>query len=280
MTTEIKISKSIVNGINANFQKAKDSADDAIKYAIKVGEGLIKAKGKVPHGQWENWVQNELGVRFSDVRQTQKYMSLAKNKHLALQVSDGTINGTCKAIANASDEDRAIAEQQEQSLLTKKDQTIQNQMSSESKEWYTPDSIIEKVVAVMGGIDLDPCSDAEGNIGATHYYTAQDNGLEKKWQGRVFMNPPYCGDSLQWCEKLIDESPAESITLVASNTDTQYFHKMIAYADATCFVKGRLEFKPGAGNSGGRSTVRNVLFYKGSNAEKFKEVFSSIGVVI
>jgi len=104
MATEIKIPKTIITGINKNYSKSHESASNAIKYAIKVGEGLIKLKAKTPHGEWEDYIQNRSPeLRISNVRHTQKYMQLAKNTQLALMVNDGTIDGTCKAIANATE---------------------------------------------------------------------------------------------------------------------------------------------------------------------------------
>ena len=45
----------------------------------------------------------------------------------------------------------------------------------------------------MGEIDLDPCSNskAQPNVPALNHFTVEDDGLEQKWFGRVYMNPPY-----------------------------------------------------------------------------------------
>ncbi len=64
--------------------------------------------------------------------------------------------------------------------------------SSKSQDWYTPTSIIEASRSVMGSIDLDPASSyvANGIVGATHYYTKEDNGLVMPWYGNIYLNPP------------------------------------------------------------------------------------------
>ena len=277
----MKVKKSTIAKINSNFSKARSSAEDAIKYAIKTGEGLIEAKEKVPHGDWEKWVKHNSELCFDTSIQASKYIKLAKNAQLAMIVSDGTIGGTLKAIAEATPEQKEEAKALTAKLQTKKDSSISNQMSSESNEWYTPDHIIELVFQVMGDIDLDPCSDPEGNVAAKSHFTQEDDGLSQVWQGRVFMNPPYGGSTLAWVDKITaEEEVSEYIVLVASNTDTNYFHDLMQYSYAVCFIKGRLEFKSGEGHKGGRSTVRNVLFYAGKNVEKFNQQFSAVGHVV
>lgn len=61
--------------------------------------------------------------------------------------------------------------------------------SLKSNEWYTPDRYIQAVKEVLGSIDLDPASCAEANqtVGATDYYTKEDDGLEQYWKGNVFL---------------------------------------------------------------------------------------------
>jgi uncharacterized membrane-anchored protein len=60
-------------------------------------------------------------------------------------------------------------------------------------EWYTPARYIELARGVMGGIDLDPASNAIAQqwIQADQYFTPTQNGLAQEWHGRVWLNPPY-----------------------------------------------------------------------------------------
>lgn len=63
---------------------------------------------------------------------------------------------------------------------------------SESAEWYSPPELLESARRVMGGIDLDPASSHTANklVGATRIHTLADDGLEQRWSGRVWLNPP------------------------------------------------------------------------------------------
>ena len=52
-------------------------AAGAIYNAMRCGDVLIKAKGKLKHGEWEAWAQTNLTF---GIRQAQKYMKLAENR--------------------------------------------------------------------------------------------------------------------------------------------------------------------------------------------------------
>jgi hypothetical protein len=75
--------------------------------------------------------------------------------------------------------------------------------SSASVEWYTPPDIVERVIGVLGTIDLDPCSNSREapNVPAHQHFTVDDDGLAKTWRGTVFMNPPYGRMIGVWVEK-------------------------------------------------------------------------------
>ncbi len=56
--------------------------------------------------------------------------------------------------------------------------------SSKTCEHYTPEDVMQLVYDVFGTIDLDPCSNAKGeaaNVRARHHFTAEDNGLNRRW---------------------------------------------------------------------------------------------------
>ena len=87
-------------------------------------------------------------------------------------------------------------------------------LSHESTEHYTPQYILDAVIACMGVIDLDPCSNSREipNAPAARHYTAQDNGLVQHWKGRVFLNPPFGPGVERWFSKLYQEQSADRTT--------------------------------------------------------------------
>ncbi len=69
--------------------------------------------------------------------------------------------------------------------------------SSRRDDWMTPLSIINMVKAVMGVIDLDPCSSTRANsaVGAVAFYDSDADGLAQAWGSvaapkSVYCNPP------------------------------------------------------------------------------------------
>ncbi len=181
----------------------------------------------------------------------------------------------------------------------KKKSKAQLILSSESNEWYTPPNFMSLVYQVMV-VDLDPCSNAARQVVARKHYVGANNqdGLLLPWNGSIFMNPPYGGKTGIWCDKLIKEDPEESIVLIKAATDTGYFHKMAGYADCYLLRKGRIQFIPseeqkekwsvtddllidqGKKPKTHGSTIANVVFYKGENADQFIKVFGQYGLVV
>lgn len=162
--------------------------------------------------------------------------------------------------------------------------------SHKSEEYYTPREYIEAAREVMGAIDLDPasCETAQGWIQAARFYTKEDNGLQRKWGGRCWLNPPYSktnGKSNQgtWSQKLIGEYQSgrvvEAILLVKAALGYKWFEDF--WCDfPVCFARERLSFIRADGSSDGQSKQGTAFFYFGENANRFQKVFSRFGRVI
>lgn len=152
-------------------------------------------------------------------------------------------------------------------------------------EWYTPAYILDAARMVLGAIDLDPasCEDAQETVQATEYFTEEDNGLEREWSGRVFLNPPFAHPTVKYfAEKLLASFDAGTVTqaIYLSNacTDTGWWQALAARGPV-CFPAGRIKFK-GPLHQGQSPTLGQTLIYLGENRTKFHDVFAEFGVVL
>ena len=156
-------------------------------------------------------------------------------------------------------------------------------LSHQSTEHYTPRYILDAVIACMGAIDLDPCSNREiPNVPAAKHYTTADNGLVQPWEGRVFLNPPFGPGVEVWFSKLYQERSAgrttEAIVLWKSATETSAWKTLTAISCRVCFPSARIRFVGPRGNESG-PTFSPVLFYVGDGPGRFEDAFAGIGAV-
>ncbi|MDE0314658.1 MAG: DNA N-6-adenine-methyltransferase [Candidatus Poribacteria bacterium] len=179
-------------------------------------------------------------------------------------------------------EKREKAERELQALKDKKQNKYLGSTTGEY-EWYTPKEYIDAVQAVLGEIDLDPASSEKANeiVQAEKIYTKQDNGLNKKWAGKVFMNPPFKSELInQFVPKLINHylsnDISEAILLTDTCSETAWFQQALETSTAHCHPKSRLKFYDPEGKT--QSAQRpQTFFYFGNNPTKFCEIFSSKG---
>lgn len=123
-------------------------------------------------------------------------------------------------------------------------QTQKVMFSSERDDWSTPQEFYDELNQRYR-FTLDPCCSSE-TAKCAKYYTAEDDGLSKDWEGEtVFMNPPYGRGIEKWIEKAYKEGMKEGTTvvcLIPARTDTKYWHEYCMRAKELFFVKGRLKF--------------------------------------
>jgi phage N-6-adenine-methyltransferase len=158
-------------------------------------------------------------------------------------------------------------------------------LNSGENEWYTPPEYIEAARAAMGGIDLDPasCETAQANVKARRFYTIDDNGLEKKWAGNVWLNPPYSKDLIGlFAEKVVSESERflQAVVLVNNATDTAWFHRLVSVASAVCFFRGRIRFLDKTGKPANTPVQGQAAIYIGPNVDSFRRAFGGFGFVV
>ena len=176
-------------------------------------------------------------------------------------------------------------------------------VSSESVEWYTPPEYIEAARRVMGSIDLDPASSAIANkiVGADKYITRQENGLELRWNGNVWLNSPYgkTGNKSNqdiWTKYLLHEYMIGNVknAIVITNAAPGYhwWDDLFAiWPGPMCITRGRIKFikeewmfsdgyfeYPQARDN--RAKRASCFWHLGPTHKMFKEVFNDIGRVI
>jgi hypothetical protein len=153
--------------------------------------------------------------------------------------------------------------------------------SSDSDAWFTPAKILAPVRAVLGEIDLDPCSNdiAQQDVQARRYYTEADDGLRQPWDATtIFMNPPYGRSIGAWTERLIGAYTSgvvrAALALLPGRTDTDWFTPLFAYP--ICFVHGRLTF---SGYTAG-APFPSVVVYFGADLARFAHAFAPLGPIM
>lgn len=158
--------------------------------------------------------------------------------------------------------------------------------NSGENEWYTPEYIIEAARKVLGEIDCDPASSAIANniVKANQYYTTEDNGLDKTWGKRVWMNPPYSNPlTSEFSEAIAARHESgeveEACVLVNNATETGWFRRMSLLSSAVCFPMNRIKYLDKNGNIAGSPLQGQAILYFGSNVDRFRTAFEDIGVV-
>lgn len=156
--------------------------------------------------------------------------------------------------------------------------------SSASDEWYTPPSILVLARQVLGSIDLDPASNAIAQqwIQAESYYSIQDDGLNREWHGRVWLNPPYGTQVRLWTEKIVCEYQQGNVTaalLLVRPAVGSSWYQTLAQVHPRCEPHKRIRFIDAKGNQQSSPVHGNVFFYLGEEMKCFFEVFSTIGTV-
>lgn len=156
-----------------------------------------------------------------------------------------------------------------------------------SQEWFTPEDIAQRATRALGGcIDLDPASCATANqvIGATRYYTKEDNGLAQHWEGTVYMNPPYTTGLVDlFVDKLMDSYKAgdvpAAVTLLNNATETGWGQRLLNTASAICFVSGRVKYWTTLRDEYPGPRQGQMIAYFGDQIDTFQAEFSEVGTI-
>ena len=113
--------------------------------------------------------------------------------------------------------------------------------SSKTDLWSTPQAFFDKYDDIYG-FTLDVCATKE-NAKCSSYFIKEQDGLNQKWFGVCWMNPPYGRGIKDWVKKAY-ESSLNGVTVVCllpSRTDTSWWHDYCMKGTIE-FIRGRLKF--------------------------------------
>jgi hypothetical protein len=107
-----------------------------------------------------------------------------------------------------------------------------------TQNWITPRWILD----ALGAFDLDPCAaDPRPWDCALRNYTEKDDGLNRIWRGRIFLNPPFNRYQVgRWIKKLADHG--HGTALLHARTEAEWFEPVWQRASAILFLADRLYF--------------------------------------
>lgn len=169
---------------------------------------------------------------------------------------------------------------------TIKKKTVIATLHTGDNESYTPLQYVESARLVMGGINVDPASNdyAQSKINADTYFTESNSGLDKDWNGNVWINPPYAYPLIgTFIDKLISEIESgncvSAVLLTNNSADTKWFHKAARYSSAICMTKGRINFYK-ADDSTTSPTNGQTFFYFGDDNKEFAKEFKKYGMIV
>lgn len=198
--------------------------------------------------------------------------------------------GIDKNLAHRAREAAALPEAEfEDKIAERRDEIINKPFvvnNSGNNEWYTPPRFIEAARCVMGSIDCDPASSERANdiVKAAEFFTEQDDGLTKKWNGNVWMNPPYAQPLMaQFSEALASKFDLGEIlqacVLVNNATETGWFRRLAISSNAICFTQSRIRFIDKSGNPSGAPLQGQAILYFGGSTDLFIREFQEFGFV-
>lgn len=90
-------------------------------------------------------------------------------------------------------------------------------------EWYTPKEIID----ALGEFDLDPCAPMRPLWRTARVmYNKEQDGLKQKWEGRVWLNPPYSRPTIEhFITRMVEHN--NGIALLFNRLDNKMFQDVV-----------------------------------------------------
>ena len=172
--------------------------------------------------------------------------------------------------------------------------------NSQKNDFWTPKEVFDALDERFGPFTLDVASSEENSL-CINFYTMEDNGLEQKWDGIVWCNPPYVkqisaklnkegeivreqigrGDNstikdwvLKAYQSVLSGDADRVLVLIPSYLSNHYWHDIIfPKASHLVFFKSRLDFQGPHMRAGGASRNPSV-------AVVFSRMWSGVGMQV
>ena len=105
-------------------------------------------------------------------------------------------------------------------------------------DYYTPRWVFESLNTTF---DVDVCAPCEGVpwLPAKHHWCIDNDGLQQRWYGRVWMNPPYSNPT-PWIDKFI--AHGNGIALIQTSKSNAFI-KMWNEMDAVMYLPRNIMFE-------------------------------------
>jgi len=117
-----------------------------------------------------------------------------------------------------------------------------------SDEWYTPKYIFDAMPHAEFDLDVAAPADGPRHVPAKRWLSR--DSLNQKWEGFVWMNPPYGGRNAlgPWLDKFFDHG--QGLALVPDRTSAPWFQKAAKRASGVLFVAPKIQFERQDGSVG------------------------------
>jgi len=122
----------------------------------------------------------------------------------------------------------------------------------------TPEWVYKK----LGEFYLDPCAGLNTNIAKINWSIERgENGLERKWIGTVFCNPPF-SEKEKWIDKMITHG--QGILLLPERGSAPWFMRVAVASDGYFVMGKKINFVGGSSSN----NIGSVLFAFGQGARR------------
>lgn len=161
-----------------------------VEHAIRAGEALAAVKAQLAHGEWLPWLAENFA---GSERMAHRYMRIAANPTRVSDLPEPSLRKALAAIAG-------------------------REVKGPDDEWYTPGWLFDSLGLTFSIDVCAPAEDSHTAVPAQTSFTILDDGLEQKWTGTIWCNPPY-SEPAPWAERCIEHGDGLLLTHIPMNAE-------------------------------------------------------------